>query len=422
MEKIQSLTGMMDLIANKSDKADTANRIFYAEQMLRDIFENYSISEIRTPALENSSLFKRSVGDTSDIVNKELYSFLDKNDRSITLRPEGTASVIRSIIEKKIDNESNKFWYLGPMWRYERPQKGRYRQFNQAGVEILGYSEGIAELEIVSIICSINKALGIENSILKINHLGDKESKQNYCDALKDFLMPLSSKLDEKDIQRLNTNPLRVLDSKNSETQEILKNAPKINDFLTDQSLNLLNLVKNTFSEECNIEIDHTLVRGLDYYTGFVFEAVSSDLGAQDAYLGGGRYDDLCKQLGGKDLPAIGMAIGIERLSLLTKTYKKNRTLISFIIISSNLESKAYKIAHNLRSINSSVDIDVQLSDGSLKSKLRRANKDNASYAFIIGEDELKSENIIVKSLNDENSEQVIMNISDIENFIQNIK
>ena len=422
MEKIQSLTGMMDLIANKTDKADTANRIFYAEQMLRDIFENYSISEIRTPALENSSLFKRSVGDTSDIVNKELYSFLDKNDRSITLRPEGTASVIRSIIEKKIDNESNKFWYLGPMWRYERPQKGRYRQFNQAGVEILGYSEGIAELEIVSIICSINKALGIENSILKINHLGDKESKQNYCDALKDFLMPLSSNLDEKDIQRLNTNPLRVLDSKNSETQEILKNAPMINDFLTDQSLNLLNLVKDTFSEECNIEIDHTLVRGLDYYTGFVFEAVSSDLGAQDAYLGGGRYDDLCKQLGGKDLPAIGMAIGIERLSLLTKTYKKNRTLISFIIISSNLESKAYKIAHNLRSINSSVDIDVQLSDGSLKSKLRRANKDNASYAFIIGEDELKSENIIVKSLNDENSEQVIMNISDIENFIQNIK
>ena len=422
MEKIQSLTGMMDLIENKANKADTANGIFYTEHILKDIFETYSISEIRTPALEDSSLFKRSVGDTSDIVNKELYSFMDKNDKSITLRPEGTASVIRSIIEKKIDNESNKFWYLGPMWRYERPQKGRYRQFSQAGVEILGYSEGIAELEIVSIICSINKALGIENSILKINHLGDKESKEKYCNALKNFLMPLSSKLDEKDIQRLNTNPLRVLDSKSSETQEILKDAPKINDFLTDQSLDLLNLVKNTFSEECNIEIDHTLVRGLDYYTGFVFEAVSSDLGAQDAYLGGGRYDDLCKQLGGKDLPAIGMAIGIERLSLLTKTYKKNRTLISFIIISSNLESKAYKIAHNLRSINSSIDIDVQLSDGSLKSKLRRANKDNASYAFIIGEDELKSENIIVKSLNDENSEQIIMNISEIENFIQNIK
>jgi histidyl-tRNA synthetase len=422
LEKIQSLTGMMDLIENKANKADTANGIFYTEHILKDIFETYSISEIRTPALEDSSLFKRSVGDTSDIVNKELYSFMDKNDKSITLRPEGTASVIRSIIEKKIDNESNKFWYLGPMWRYERPQKGRYRQFSQAGVEILGYSEGIAELEIVSIICSINKALGIENSILKINHLGDKESKEKYCNALKNFLMPLSSKLDEKDIQRLNTNPLRVLDSKSSETQEILKDAPKINDFLTDQSLDLLNLVKNTFSEECNIKIDHTLVRGLDYYTGFVFEAVSSDLGAQDAYLGGGRYDDLCKQLGGKDLPAIGMAIGIERLSLLAKTYKKNRTLISFIIISSNLESKAYKIAHDLRSINSSINIDVQLSDGSLKSKLRRANKDNASYAFIIGEDELKSENIIVKSLNDENSEQIIMNISEIENFIQNIK
>ena len=422
MEKIHSLTGMMDLIGNKAQKEDIANKIFYTEEVLKNIFENYSISEIRTPALENSSLFKRSVGDNSDIVNKELYSFLDKNEKSITLRPEATASVIRSVIEKKIDNETHKFWYLGPMWRYERPQKGRYRQFSQAGIEILGYPEGLAELEMISIVCAINKALGIEKPLLKINHLGSKESKQNYCESLKNFLEPLSLELDKKELERLNKNPLRILDSKNPETQEILKDGPKIDAYLSDEAINILNLVKNTFSDDCNIEIDHSLVRGLDYYTGFVFEAVSEDLGAQNAYLGGGRYDELSKQLGGKDLPAIGMAIGIERLAALAKTYRKNKTSLSFIIISSKIEPKAYKIAHKLRSLNNSINIDVQLSEGSLKSKLRRANKDNASYALIIGEDEIKSESIIVKSLLDENSEQLVMDFNDLENFIKKIK
>jgi histidyl-tRNA synthetase len=411
----------MDLIGNKAQKEDIANKIFYTEEVLKNIFENYSISEIRTPALENSSLFKRSVGDNSDIVNKELYSFLDKNEKSITLRPEATASVIRSVIEKKIDNETHKFWYLGPMWRYERPQKGRYRQFSQAGIEILGYPEGLAELEMISIVCAINKALGIEKPLLKINHLGSKESKQNYCESLKIFLEPLSLELDKKDLERLNKNPLRILDSKNPETQEILKDGPKIDAYLSDEAINILNLVKNTFSDECNIEIDHNLVRGLDYYTGFVFEAVSEDLGAQNAYLGGGRYDELSKQLGGKDLPAIGMAIGIERLAALAKTYRKNKTSLSFIIISSKIEPKAYKIAHKLRSLNNSINIDVQLSEGSLKSKLRRANKDNASYALIIGEDEIKSESIIVKSLLDENSEQLVMDFKDLENFIKRL-
>jgi histidyl-tRNA synthetase len=413
---------MLDLISHKTQKEDIANRIFHTEEILRNIFEGYSFSEIRTPALESSSLFKRSVGDTSDIVNKELYSFFDKNEKSITLRPEGTASVIRSVVQKKIENEKHKLWYLGPMWRYERPQKGRYRQFYQAGIEILGYPEGLAELEIVSIICSINKALGLENTVIKINHLGNNETKQKYCEALKEFLVPLSSKLDDKDLERLNKNPLRILDSKNADTQEILKDGPKIIDYLSDSALDTLNIIKDTFSDDCDIEIDPNLVRGLDYYTGFVFEAVSSSLGAQDAYIGGGRYDELCKQLGGKDLPAIGMAIGIERLASLAKTYKESKTLISFIILSSNIEPKAYKIAHKLRSLNNSIDIDVQLSDGSLKSKLRRANKDNAAYALILGEDEFKSKNIIVKSLLDVDSEQVTMSFKDIDSFIEKIK
>jgi len=422
VEKINSLTGMMDLIANKSNKEELPNKIFHTEKVLESIFKNFSISQIRTPSLEYTHLFERSVGETSDIVNKELYTFLDKNEKSITLRPEGTASVLRSLIEKKLDGDSHKLWYLGPMWRYERPQKGRYRQFNQAGVEILGYEEGMAEFEIISIISSINKRLKIEKPIIKINHLGNHETKKNFCDALVEYLKPLQSKLEEKDLTRLNSNPLRILDSKSSETQEILTNGPRISEYLPKKSLEMMDMIVSTFSQECEIQIDQNLVRGLDYYTGFVFEAISSNLGAQDAYLGGGRYDNLCKDLGGKDLPAIGMAIGIERLSLLSNVLEGDKTSISIIIISNNTEPKAYKIAHDLRSLNNNINFDIQLSDGSLKSKLRRANKDNADYAIIIGEEELKSNTVIVKPLSDNDSEQTTMDLNDLDNFIKNVE
>ena len=421
MEKIHSLTGMMDLVGKKADKSEVSNRVFFTEKVLKNIFESYCLSEIRTPALEDENLFKRSVGDTSDIVNKELYSFLDKNEKRIVLRPEGTAGVVRSIIEKKIDGDAHRLWYLGPMWRYERPQKGRFRQFYQAGIEILGYEEGLTELEMISLICSINTQLEIKNPVIKINHLGNKECKNLFCEELVNYLKPFSSKLDKKDLERLDGNPLRILDSKNSETQNILKEAPKISDYLPKESLDLLNLIRDTFLNDCNIEIDHTLVRGLDYYTGFVFEAISSELGAQDAYLGGGRYDELCSQLGGKDLPAIGMAIGIERLASIANMNEINKTLVSFIILSNKIEQKAYKIAHDLRSVNKKLNLDIQLSEGSLKSKLRRANKDNASYALIVGEEELKSNTVIVKSLLDENSEQSNMNINELHDFIKSI-
>ena len=422
MDKINSLTGMMDLLASKTSKEELANKIFYTEKVLQEIFDNFKISQIRTPSLEHTNLFERSVGNSSDIVNKELYTFFDKNDRSISLRPEGTASVIRSLIEKKLDGDFHKLWYLGPMWRYERPQKGRYRQFNQAGVEILGYKEGMAEFEMISMVCSINHRLRIEKPTIKINHLGDNETKKNFCDALIEYLKPIKSQLDEKDLFRLEKNPLRILDSKSPQTIELLKDGPKISEFLQESSLKIMDLIVDTFSDECEIQIDHNLVRGLDYYTGFVFEAISSNLGAQDAYLGGGRYDNLCKQLGGKDLPAIGMAIGIERLSLLSNVLEESKTSISLIIISSNIEPKAYKIAHNLRSLNNNINVDVQLSDGSLKSKLRRANKDNSSYAIIIGEEELGSDSVIVKSLFDDDSEQTIMKMNDFNNFIKNLK
>ena len=420
MEKINSLTGMADLIGHKDKKSNQSDSIFQVEKKLIEIFENYSLQEIRTPALESEKLFNRSVGDSSDIVNKELYTFKDKNEKSISLRPEGTAGVVRSLIEKKLDNEFHRFWYLGPMWRYERPQKGRYRQFYQAGVELIGYEEGLSELEMISLVISINSELNINDSIIKINHLGDKKAKESFCQSLRKYLEPYKSDLDEKDIDRLSKNPLRILDSKNSNTQKILKNAPKISDFISDEASNLLNTIKKTYHEN-HIEIDHSLVRGLDYYTGFVFEAISENLGAQDSYLGGGRYDELFEDLGGKSLPAIGMAIGIERLSYIAKNDFFEPTLVHFIILSDKIEEKAYKIAHDLRSCNRKLIIEVQLSQGSLKSKLRRANKDNATFAIIIGKDELDSDSVILKSLKEENSSQKQLNIDELQDFLKSI-
>lgn len=416
MDKIHSLTGMLDLYED-GDSSDLSKNIFETEKRIKNIFSNYYLKEIRTPALEDTDLFKRSAGDISDIVNKEIYSFQDRNDKSISLRPEGTASVIRSVIEKKLDQSTHKLWYMGPMWRYERPQKGRYRQFYQAGVEILGYPEGAPEFEMVSLVCSIIEEFNIADCTLKINHLGNQDNKKAYCDALIKFLEPLKKNLDEKDLERLSRNPLRVLDSKNQDTQLILKDAPSLKEFLETKSIELLEAIKDEFSDVCNIEIDYTLVRGLDYYSGFVFEALSSNLGAQDSFLGGGRYDDLCSKLGGKDLPSIGMAIGIERFASLVSDTTLSDKIVSFITLGSILEPKTYKIAHRLRSLNKNIILDMQLSDSSLKAKLRRANKNNSEYAVIVGEEEFNNGTFIIKPLKDELKEQQTVSIDELFDF-----
>jgi histidyl-tRNA synthetase len=416
MDKIHSLTGMLDHY-DDGDRDNISVKIFETEKRIKKIFSSYKYSEIRTPALEDTNLFIRSAGDSSDIVNKEIYSFDDRNNKNIALRPEGTASVIRAIIEKKLDQSTHKIWYMGPMWRYERPQKGRYRQFYQAGVEILGYEEGAAEFEIISMVCSIIKEFNLKKCTVKINHLGNQDSKKSFCDALVSYLEPFKDKLDEKDISRLSKNPLRILDSKNKETQSLLLNAPSIKDFIEPSALTLLNKIQNEYKDICNIEVDYTLVRGLDYYSGFVFEALSSDLGAQDSFLGGGRYDNLSSKLGGKSLPSIGMAIGIERFASLISDFTPSNKIISFITLTSNLESKPYKIAHQLRSLNSDIILDLQLSEGSLKSKLRKANKNNSDYAIIIGEEELREGTAIIKFLDDELKDQETVSISDLYSF-----
>ena len=420
MDNIKSLTGMQDHF-NDGDKDSLSSKFFQVEQKIKEIFINYKLEEIRTPALEDANLFNRSVGNSSDIVNKEIYAFNDRNNKTIALRPEGTASVIRSIIEKKLDQTTHKLWYMGPMWRYERPQKGRYRQFNQAGVEILGIKEGYPEFEMISLVCSIINGFNLKNCSIKINHLGTKENKQTFCDALIQYLLPFKDSLDDKDVERLNKNPLRILDTKSEKTQALLENAPSIKDYIDQTSIELLKSIKDQFSDLCDVEIDYSLVRGLDYYSGFVFEAISSELGAQDSFLGGGRYDHLCKKLGGKDLPSIGMALGIERFAELINIDNSSAKTVSFLIVTSNLEPKAYKIAHQLRALNKEIILDVHLSDGSLKSKLRRSNKDNADYAIIIGEDELKNNTAVIKYLKDELREQQTVTLDELYSFYKSI-
>ena len=414
MNKINSLRGMPDFY---SDDLISWTPV---ENKLEKIFKTFSIGEIRTPILEYTDLFKRSVGDTSDIVNKEIYSFNDRNDQSLSLRPEGTAGVIRSVIEKKLDQQQSKFWYMGPMFRYERPQKGRYRQFHQAGIEFLGYEEGQSDFELIALVCSIINGLDIKNAKLKINHLGNKDSKKEFSSSLVNYLQPFKDQMDEKDIERLNKNPLRILDSKDHKMQEILKDGPSLSNFISESANDLLLSIKETFGDQSIIEIDNKLVRGLDYYTGLVFEACSTDLGAQDAFIGGGRYDSLAQTLGGKNMPAIGLAIGLERLISISSVSSLNEKKLVFISSTSNIAPLAFKIANQLRNANSNISLDMDLTDSSLKAKLRRANKTNASHAFIFGDEEMTNKTVTVKSLRDD-TEQVSMSITECIDFYKKI-
>ena len=379
------------------------------ESKLLSIFHSFDTHEIRTPLLESTELFSRSVGNSSDIVNKELYSFLDRNKESLSLRPEGSASVIRAIIQRKQEQEKHKLWYQGPMFRYERPQRGRFRQFHQVGIEYLGYEEGLSEYEIIALVIKIIDQLGISGSTLKINHLGDEVSKENFCQALQNFFKPHLSKLHKKDIFRLNTNPLRILDSKENSTQVLLKDAPNFEDFISDKSKALLQHISQHFSDQCNINIDSSLVRGLDYYTGLVFEVVSDELGAQDAFLGGGRYDNLSEELGGKSMHALGFAIGLERVISLMQSKESNlRKKVALIIVDEQDHEKTYKIAHDLREANIEITLDAFLSNSSLKSQLRRANNSQCNFAIIIGSQERDADQFIWKDLSDQGDQKTL--------------
>ena len=401
--KIQSLRGMPDLFP------EDLERWYYFESKLFQIFHSFDINEIRTPLLESTELFSRSVGNSSDIVNKELYSFLDRNKESISLRPEGSASIIRAIIQKKQEQEKHKVWYQGPMFRYERPQKGRFRQFHQIGVEYLGFDEGAADHELISMILQINQSIGISEYTLKINHLGDADAKESFCKSLVRFLEPNANELHEKDKARLASNPLRILDSKESSTIKLLKNAPKYQDFISEESQVFLEGLVSAFKDQCDIQIDQSLVRGLDYYTGIVFETVSKELGSQDAFLGGGRYDNLSNQLGGKDMDSIGFAIGVERIvQLINVDDFSQKIKVGFIVSEEQINKKTYKIANDLRLANNSISLNTFLSNGSIKSQLRKANKSGCSFAIIIGEQESKNNQVIWKDLREKGGQEIL--------------
>ncbi len=367
----------------------------HLEGILRQTASDYGFHEIRTPIFEKTELFIRGVGESSDIVSKEMYSFLDRGERSMTLRPEGTASVIRSFVENRLYNEPklHKFFYIGPMFRYERPQAGRYRQHHQFGAEAIGIGKPEQDVELIDMACEIYRRLGLKNLTVWINSVGDAESRTAYRDALTAFLKPHFNQLSADSQVRFSKNILRILDSKDDGDQKILEEAPTILDFLTpaakahfDQVLALLKNLNMTYA------VNPKLVRGLDYYNKTVFEVTAGELGAQNSVGGGGRYDGLIHSIGGPDLPSVGFGTGLERLlqTLLKQGGSFPASPHPFIFIVPMGEkalSKAFALTCQLR--HAGISTEVDLSNKKIQHGLQLANSLHAEYCLVIGDEEL---------------------------------
>lgn len=414
-KKIQSIRGMNDLLPTDSASWQQI------EKIVKGVLNSYGYNEIRTPIVEDTALFKRAVGEVTDIVEKEMYTFNDRNDESITLRPEITAGCVRAGIEHGLFyNQEQRLWYLGPAFRYEKPQKGRYRQFHQFGVEVFGLEGPNIDAELILLTARFWKALGIQDhTSLELNSIGSLEARANYRQALVDFLEQHKDKLDEDCLRRMYTNPLRVLDSKNPIVQELLNQAPKLFDYLDAES-------KEHFEGLCRLldkagikyNINQRLVRGLDYYNRTVFEWVTSSLGAQGTVCGGGRYDGLVSQLGGQSTPAVGFAMGLERLVLLVQAVNPslNRdNSIDIYMISSgdeNTISVAQCVAELLRDGLPDKRIVTNYGTSNFKKQFAKADKLGAKIAVIVGENELANQTVTIKNL--QTGEQTEVAQSDI--------
>jgi histidyl-tRNA synthetase len=416
-EKIQAIRGMNDVLPEKSPRWQHIEKIF------AQCLTHYGYQEIRFPLVESTHLFKRTIGEITDIVEKEMYTFIDLNGDSLTLRPEGTAGCVRACLEHGLlYNQQQKLWYLGPMFRHEKPQKGRYRQFYQFGVEAFGMSSYTSELELLAICRRLWDALGLKQAIsLQINTLGDLNERQDYKKKLYQFLSSHQEKLDSDSLRRLEKNPLRILDSKNKDIQTLLKQGPKLIDCLTRSSRERFERLCNGL-EQMNIafEINPYLVRGLDYY---VFEWVTNQLGSQATICAGGRYDALVKQLGGTMIPAAGFAIGLERLLLLQDlmalppSTPKVPTL--FIIASStNGQQQSLLLAEQLHNLNQGWRVLVDTFGGSFKSQFKKADKSGADFAIILGDDELKTNHVSVKNLRNKEL-QVSIPAANLHSYLQ---
>lgn len=398
---IQKPKGTYDVYGEMSKK------ILYIRKLLTSLMEKYNYEYFRTPLFEASELFHRGVGETSDIVTKETYDFKDRGERNLTLRPEGTAGIVRSFIENKMYGNSNmpvKCWYFGPMYRYERPQAGRYREFYQFGVEVLGTSDPSIDAEVISIPFNFYKLLGLKDVKVKINSLGDTESRLKYKEALMDYFRPHLDKLCDDCKNRFEKNPLRILDCKQDSDLDIMKNAPKMIDYLNEESkIHFEKVQKYLTSMNIDYEIDTNIVRGLDYYTHTVFEVEASveGFGKNCVLCGGGRYNSLVETLGGPSTPAVGFALGLERLLTILDAEKidfcDDEQLDVFVAsISENQKKYSLKILNELRMNGFNADTDYM--NRSLKSNFKQIDRLNPKFIIIIGEEEEKNNIITIKN------------------------
>ncbi|MDH3430266.1 MAG: histidine--tRNA ligase [Gammaproteobacteria bacterium] len=377
----------------------------YLESVVRDIVQSYGYAEIRLPLLEQTELFRRSIGEVTDIVEKEMYTFLDRNGESLTLRPEATASVVRAgITNGLLHNQKQKLWTSGPMFRYEKPQKGRYRQFYQFDVEALGYGGPDVDAELIIMCARMWRALGLSRLTLEINSLGTSESRARYRETLTEYFSGVKNALDEDSIRRLEQNPLRILDSKNPDMQAIVTAAPVMLDFLDEESSEHFQALRE-FLDAAGVSytVNPRLVRGLDYYSRTVFEWVTDALGSQGAVCSGGRYDGLVEKLGGRATPAVGWAMGIERLVALFAACGGEAPAadadVYFVAVGNDALEQAFAIAEDLRDKIAGIRVESNLGGGSFKSQLKRADKSNAEYALILGEQEIADKRIGLKPL-----------------------
>jgi histidyl-tRNA synthetase len=415
MESIRAIKGTRDILP---EEVSLWQRI---EAAARHILTRASYCEIRTPIFEQTSLFVRGIGTATDIVGKEMYSFQTRGEDDITLRPENTAGVVRAFIQHGLfaSGDVQRLWYTGPMFRYERPQAGRQRQFHQLGLEVMGSDDPRADSEAIALAVDILKVLGLSNLSVALNSVGSGADRQTYRQALVDYLTPYQSELDEDSQDRLGRNPLRILDSKSSRTQEILADAPQLLDYLSPASREHFERVQSQL--EClgiAYSLNPRLVRGLDYYSHTAFEIQSDDLGAQNAVCGGGRYDGLVAELGGPDTPAVGWAMGLERLILLMQQQSQETKASADVYVVSRgreAEDLALAIAQQLRQAQMTVVLD--LSRAKFNKQFKRADRSGAIWAVILGDDEATKGKVQVKHL--QTGDQREMNAGDLVRFLQ---
>lgn len=401
----QRVKGSYDIIPESDENWKESSLWQRFEKSARLLSSLYGFKEIRTPIFEYTEVFTRSAGEESDIISKEMYTFLDKAERSVSLRPELTAPIVRAFIENNLHQKGcDRFFYMGPCFRYDRMQKGRYRQFHQFGVELFSPKDPYVDAETIYFLLDLYKELGLKNITLKINSIGDKEIREDFSKALKGYFTPFINKLSPDSQRRIQTNPLRILDSKDPSDKDISKNAPTIEEFLTPSKKTFFqDVLKILDSLKVSYEIDQTLVRGLDYYCDTVFEVIStSDLGAQNALGGGGRYDGLMKEMGGQDLPGFGFATGIERILLnmsnegLTKKEQEG-PLYYFIPLSAPCKELCFKLMTSLRDQKKSALCFSK--NYTLKKGLAEAVKLDAKYAVLVGDEEMSANIATVKCL-----------------------